>query len=102
MRIGMATTRAALTRGRGPLGFTPPSRRHVAGRAGKRGGGPVRSTGFGHGLGPFLCGPEVWGAFTCVAPRDGGGGRGGSRFPSQDCAAQGKFHVSVGEAALEA
>lgn len=98
----MAGTRAALTRGRGPLGFTPPSRRHVAGRAGERGEGPVCSAGFGPRLVPSPCGPEVWGAFTCVAPRDGAGGRGGSRSPSQDCAAQGKFHVFVGEAALEA
>lgn len=37
--MGMAATRAALTRGRGPLSFTPPSRRHVAGRAGERGRG---------------------------------------------------------------
>lgn len=79
--MGMAATRAALTRGRGPLGFTPPSRRHVAGRAGERGRGergecPVSSAGLGHRPVPTPCGPGVCGMSTCVAPWDGGGARG--------------------------
>lgn len=55
--MGLAMPPVALTRGRGPLGFTPPCRRHVAGvgvagQAGERSGGvPVWGTGQGSCVG---------------------------------------------------
>lgn len=60
---------------------------------------PGIPAGFGHRLLPSLVGPRFGVCSMCVAPRDLGGGRGGSRSLSHDWEIS---RVSVGEAALEA